>query len=211
MSRAWPREFTAAVDGYTVREHIIGRDTPPGLSRPLCAYCGAPVTRDPVRVHHLLFKGRGGVGDPRNGIVVHDPAEPPGCHGTGIHNPAGAMRERFGDPVARGLCRSQYTPGDRDPYDQPVRCAWRGWITLLDEFPWWRPASLAEIEVWYGGGAAVDWVIELLRPPRPDAARRAELLGEFHALCARFDADPAWQERIRRLTAELDAAEGGTP
>lgn len=135
----WPKQFTATVDGHTVRQQIIGRDTPPGLA-PRCCWCGGHVT-DPgqLDVHHLLHTGRGGRGDPRNGATVHH-----GCHMT-IHDrePAAA--------TARGLDRSQFGhPGGLDPMDQPFRCAWRGWVVPLGEWPWWREAAPAEVAAWPG-------------------------------------------------------------
>jgi hypothetical protein len=152
MTRAWPREFTATVDGDLVRVHLIAAATPQGTGVPRCAWCGLSITRKPVRVHHLLFKGRGGGGDPRNGMPLHDPV--PGCHA--------AVHAQDGAAGRRGLARSQYPhPDGLDPYDQPVRCAWRGWITLLDEWPWWRASEPAELAAWYTAGELAQAEAEL--------------------------------------------------
>jgi hypothetical protein len=186
----WPKGFTAKIGAYTAREWIIGRDTPPGLN-PRCCWCGLFITGGGLDVHHLLHTGRGGRGDPRNGATVHH-----GCHMT-IHDREPALA------AARGLDRSQYGhPDGLDPYGQPLRCAWRGWITLLGDFPWQRPAELDEVRAWYGTDVMWDQIGELLRPPGRDPARRAELTAEFRALAARYGADPELQQRIAQIIAE---------
>lgn len=119
--RKWPKEFTPAV-----RELIAARDTPPGWGRPACTVCGQPVT-GAVEVHHLLYKSRGGDGRPSNGAVVHGEGQAGGCHIQRIHDDGMVA-------AAAGWARSRHA---RDPYALPVRCAWRGLITLDDLGGWW--------------------------------------------------------------------------
>lgn len=145
--RAWPRKFTAVIDGYTVREHIIGRDTPPGMGRPRCAWCGKMIAGTP-HLHHLYSLGRVSDGRPSNGISLC-PDEAGGCH-----NGPGGVHALGKLAAGRGFARPGGWPCPA-AYAAPVQCAWRGWIVLLDEFPWQRAAEPAEIVAWYGEEAAL--------------------------------------------------------
>jgi hypothetical protein len=137
LDRGWPVEFSAAV-----RAQIIGRDTPPGLGRPVCVVCGEPITAAHVEVHHILFRGRGGDGRPSNGIAVHSEGQGDGCHIIRIHKDSATAG-------ANGWARSRHAPYPR-VYRAPLLCAWRGWI-VLDDAGGWHEASHAEMRGEFDG------------------------------------------------------------
>lgn len=140
----WARSFDRRIPGtgYTVREFITGRDTPPGTGRPRCAWCGAWIT-GPPDVHHLLYRGQLGDGRPSNGISLCPPGAG-GCHAV-LHDREPAQAQ------ARGFQRHGGWPVP-ECYAAPLRCFWRGWI-VLDDAGGWRPAGRAEVEDWHGEGA----------------------------------------------------------
>lgn len=144
MSRGedgWPREFTARLPGgYTVREAVVARDTPLGMGRPRCAWCGNMI-RGVAHAHHLYFRGRLGDGRPSNGVSLC-PDEAGGCHAgsTGVHT-LGVLA------AGRGFARPGGWPRP-EAYAAPLRCAWRGWI-VLDDDGGWRAAAQDEVDRWF--------------------------------------------------------------
>jgi Rubredoxin metal binding domain len=160
----WPKDFAP-----DIRKLIEARDTPPGGGRPRCTICGERVTGTVIHIHHLLYVGRGGLGRPDNGTVVHGEEQADGCHVTRIHREArhGYQCEACGWKTAkwRGRCgqcqawgtvegdsptaaalgwaRSRHAPRPA-VYHTPLLCAWRGWIVLeLDGG--WHPATDGEM------------------------------------------------------------------
>jgi hypothetical protein len=144
--------------GYTVREMVIARDTPPGWGRPVCVACGKPVTDQVVHVHHRLYKSRGGDGRPANGIVVHGDGQAGSCHRAKIHDQGTVA-------ASSGLAISRH---QADPYATPLLCPWRGLILLDNEGSWrladealWASTSRSKSVIISAGGLSLN--------PTPDA------------------------------------------
>ena len=132
---AWPVEFAPHV-----RTAIIARDTPQGMGGPLCWVCGRVIDARRVEIHHCRYRSRGGLGNPANGISLHDQFTDPACHVPRCHDNNHADGQA--DAVIAGWAISRHAA--------PAACyeprwhAVRGWV-VLDDDGGWRPAKPDEI------------------------------------------------------------------